>query len=245
MTLPKLETATYELTLPSTDISIKYRPFLVKEEKILLQALESGQQSDIINGIKDIVSACTFGVLNVEDLPTFDLEYVFLQIRAKSVGEISTVKILCPDDKETYVNVDIDLTKVEVQVDDSHTNNIVIDEDKKLGLVMKYPTMNTVEPDADVKGMRTNQLFKVIGKTIHQIYEGEKVYNAIDYTEQELNDFIENLSPEAFVKIQDFLTTMPRLRHEIEVENPNTKVKSKITLQGLVDFFVSPSHTIT
>src|SRR5210317_18305 len=125
MTLPIIETQTYELTLPSADVKVKYRPFLVKEEKILLQAMESEKQEEIVQALKDIVSACTYGKINADELPTFDLEYIFLQIRSKSVGEVAKLKVLCPDDKETYADVDVDLSKIDVQVDDTHTNNIV------------------------------------------------------------------------------------------------------------------------
>ena len=238
MALPVIETQTYELTLPSADVKVKYRPFLVKEEKVLLQALESQEQKEIINALKNIVSACTFGTLNVDELPTFDLEYVFLQIRAKSVGEVAKLKVLCPDDKTTYADVEVDLSKVDVQVDDKHTNNIVIDEDKKIGMILKYPTLNSVDPTTDFsKGVKTETLFEIIGNSIFQIYEGEKVYNASDYKKDELNKFIESLDSKSFTKVQEFYNTMPKLIHEIEVENPKTKVKSKVTLQGLTDFF--------
>jgi len=238
MALPIIETQTYELTLPSADVKVKFRPFLVKEEKVLLQALESQEQKEIINALKNIVSACTFGTLNVDELPTFDLEYVFLQIRAKSVGEVAKLKVLCPDDKTTYADVEVDLSKVDVQVDDKHTNNIVIDEDKKIGMILKYPTLNSVDPTADFsKGVKTETLFGIIGNSIFQIYEGEKVYNASDYKKDELNKFIESLDSKSFTKVQEFYNTMPKLIHEIEVENPKTKVKSKVTLQGLTDFF--------
>ena len=164
MALPILETATYELTLPSADIVVKYRPFLVKEEKVLLQALETQDDKEIKNAIKEIVNTCTFGSLDASKIPTFDLEYVFLQIRSKSVGEVANVRLLCQDDKETYVNTEVDLTKVEVQVDDKHTNNIIIDEDKNIGLVMKYPTIDTVDPTLNTKGLKTAQLFDMIIK---------------------------------------------------------------------------------
>ena len=238
MALPVIETQSYELTLPSADVTVKFRPFLVKEEKVLLQALESQEQKQIVNALKDIVSACTFGKLNVDDLPTFDLEYVFLQIRAKSVGEIAKLKVLCPDDKKTYVDIELDLSKIEVQVDDKHTNNIVIDEDKKIGMILKYPTLNSVDPTTDFsKGVKTDILFDIIGNSVFQIYEGEKVYNASDYKKDELDKFIESLDSKTFVKVQDFYNTMPKLIHEVEVENPKTKVKSNVTLQGLTDFF--------
>ena len=237
MALPIIETATYELTLPSSDVTVKFRPFLVKEEKILLQALESQEQKQIVQALKDIVHTCTFGQLNVDELPTFDLEYVFLKIRAKSVGEVAKIKVLCPDDKKTYANVDVDLNTVDVQVDDEHTNNIVIDENKKLGIIMKYPTLNSIDPTIDLKKENTKQLFDIIGKTIYQVYEGEKVYKASDYTKEELDKFVESLDNKTFSKIQKFYETMPRLLHIIEVENPETKVKSKVTLSGLTDFF--------
>ena len=238
MALPIIETQTYELTLPSADVKVKYRPFLVKEEKVLLQALESQEQKEIVNALKNIVNACTFGTLNVDELPTFDLEYVFLQVRAKSVGEVAKLKVLCPDDKTTYADAEVDLSKVEVQVDDKHTNNIVIDEDKKIGMILKYPTLNSVDPTTDFsKGVKTDVLFDIIGNSVFQIYEGEKVYNASDYKKDELDKFIESLDSKTFVKVQDFYNTMPKLIHEVEVENPKTKVKSNVTLQGLTDFF--------
>jgi len=238
MTLPIIETQTYELTLPSADIKVKYRPFLVKEEKILLQALESDKQNEIISALKQIVSACTFGSLNVDELPTFDLEYIFLNVRAKSVGEIAKLKVLCPDDNETYANVDIDLTKIEVQVDDAHNNNILIDENKKIGMILKYPTLGSVDPETNFNSTtNTKVIFDIISKSIYQIYEGEKIFNATDYTKDEMMKFIESLDSKTFKKLQDFYDTMPKLMHEIEVENPKTKVKSKVTLQGLTDFF--------
>jgi hypothetical protein len=238
MSLPIVETATYELTLPSTDIQVRYRPFLVKEEKVLLQAMESGEQKQQVQALKDIVKSCTFGSVNVEELPTFDLEYIFLQIRSKSVGEVAKLKVLCPDDKETYADVEVDLSKVEVQVDDSHTNNIIIDENKKLGILMKYPTLNSVDPAVDYsKAKQSKVLFDVIGKSIYQIYEGDKVYNATDYSQQELDKFVESLDSKTFNSIQKFYETMPKLTHEIEVTNPKTNVKSNVVLQGLTDFF--------
>jgi hypothetical protein len=150
MTLPIIETQTYELTLPSTDIKVKYRPFLVKEEKILLQAMESDKQKNY-RSFKKYSKRLYFGSLNVDELPTFDLEYIFLNIRAKSVGEIAKLKVLCPDDKETYADVDIDLTEIDVQVDDKHNNNILIDENKKIGMIMKYPTLGSVDPETNFR----------------------------------------------------------------------------------------------
>ena len=241
MALPILETATYELTLPSTDVQVKFRPFLVKEEKVLLQALESNDDVEIKNAIIDIVSTCTFGQVNAKALPTFDLEYVFLQVRSKSVGEIAKIRLLCPDDKETYVTKEVDLSKVEVQVDDEHTNEIKISDTIKM--IMKYPTIDTVDPKLNVKGMKTQQVFDMITGCIHSIIDGEKEHFVKDYTKDELNKFIESLDRKSFDKLNKFFDTMPQLRHEIEVENPKTKVKSKIVLKGAQDFFVLPSLT--
>ena len=241
MALPILETATYELTLPSADIVVKYRPFLVKEEKVLLQALETNDDVEIKNAIKDIVSTCTFGQIDASKLPTFDLEFVFLQIRSKSVGEIANIRLRCPDDKDTYVTKEIDLSKVEVQVDDEHTNEIVVNDNVKI--IMKYPTIDTVDPKLSVEGMKTQQVFDMITGCIHSIIDGEKEHFVKDYTKEELNKFIENLDRKAFDRLNKFFETMPQLRHEIEVENPKTKVKSKIVLKGAQDFFVLPSLT--
>ena len=237
MALPVLETNTFELTLPSSDVKVKYRPFLVKEEKILLQAMESQQQKQIVQALKDIVNVCTYGQLNVDELPTFDLEYVFLQIRAKSVGEIANLKILCPDTKKDYAEVEVDLSTVDVHVDDEHTNKIMVDEARKIQVLMKYPTLASVDPTKDYSKGDTKALFNVIAEGIYQIIEGEQVHQAKDYSREELDKFIESLDSKSFKKIQKFYETMPKLMHEIEVENPKTKVKSKITLSGLSDFF--------
>ena len=237
MALPVLETNTFELTLPSSDVKVKYRPFLVKEEKILLQAMESEQQKQIVQALKDIVSVCTYGQLNVDELPTFDLEYVFLQIRSKSVGEVAKLKVLCPDTKKDYAEVEVDLSTVDVQVDDEHNNKIMVDEGKQIGVLMKYPTLASVDPTKDYSKQNTKALFNVIGEGIYQIVEGDKVHMAKDYTKEELDQFVESLDSKSFKKIQRFYETMPKLMHEIEVENPKTKVKSKITLSGLSDFF--------
>jgi hypothetical protein len=238
MTLPTIETQTYELTLPSADVKVKYRPFLVKEEKILLQAMESEKQEEIVQALKDIVSACTYGKINADELPTFDLEYIFLQIRSKSVGEVAKLRVLCPDDKKTYADVDVDLSKIEVQVDDSHTNNIVIDDEKKIGMIMKYPTLSSVTSNTDLsKGLTSKTIFDMLRKSIYEVYQGEQTFKASDYSEDELQKFIESLDSKTFKKVQSFYETMPKLMHEMEITNPSTNVKSKVTLQGLSDFF--------
>ena len=246
MALPKVTTPTYELVLPSTDKKVKYRPFLVKEEKLLLIAMESENDVNIADSVKQVIKNCTFNEVDVEKLPVFDLEYVFLQIRAKSVGEIVKIKLLCPDDKKTYADVDVDLTKIDVQVDDKHTNKILFDDKRKLGMVLRYPSLSLFGPmKFDEKSNDPKQVFKLIVACIDHIFEGEKVYSSKDSNESELIDFLEQLPQKDFVKVKDFFDTMPQLKHEVEVENPKTKVKSKIVLQGLKDFFVSASPTST
>ena len=236
MALPKLNTPTYELEVPSSDEKIKYRPFLVKEEKILLMAMESKDNAQIINAVKEIVSSCTFEKLNVATMPMFDMEYIFLNIRAKSVGEVSNLKILCPDDKKTYANVELDLTKVEVQVGDEHSNKIELTDD--MGLIMTYPTIDSFL-ESGIETIDANNMLDVISTCILQIYEekGEKVYQAKDQTKKELTEFIESMNSGQFKKLQSFFDTMPKLTHTIQVKNPKTKKTSDVKLTGLNDFF--------
>ena len=243
MALPILETATYELTLPSSDVQVKYRPFLVKEEKILLLAMESDNAGEITKALKEIVHACTFGSINVDVLPTFDLEYIFLNVRAKSVGEVAKLKLLCPDDNETYGNVELDLSKVEVQVDDAHTNNIILDEERKLGVVMKYPNMKVLYTTKGVKTLSYEDIISLVTGCVDYIYEGEKNYPASESTPDELKQFFESLSQNQFTNLRKFFETMPRLRHETKVKNPKTGVESTITFSGLQDFFGLASPT--
>jgi len=236
MALPIIETPTYELTLPSEDKKVKFRPFLVKEEKIMLIALESGEEKQIQDATKTILSACTFDQLKIEQLPTFDIEYMFLQIRAKSVGEMSKFKVICPDDNETYTDIEIDLSKVEVQVDDEHVNKIVIDEQRQLGVVLKYPTLSMMS-NVQIQNADYDTAFDMMVGCIHEIFEKEKVYPGVDSTREELKDFLEKLPQASFEKIRKFFDTMPRLRHQQEVTNPKTGVKSTVTFSGLQDFF--------
>ena len=236
MALPKLNTPTYELEVPSTDEKIKYRPFLVKEEKILLMAMESKDNAQIINAVKDIVSSCTFEKLNVATMPMFDMEYIFLNIRAKSVGEVSKLKILCPDDKKTYASVELDLTKVEVQVGDDHSNKIELTDD--MGIIMTYPTIDSFL-ESGIETVNASNMLDVVGSCVLQIYEqkGEKVYQAKDQTKKELTEFIESMNSGQFKKLQSFFDTMPKLKHTIKVKNPKTKKSNDVTLSGLNDFF--------
>ena len=236
MALPKLTTPTYELEIPSTDEKIKYRPFLVKEEKILLIALESGESKDIINAVKEIVSECTFGKVDLGILPMFDVEYIFLNIRSKSVGEVSTLRLLCPDDGETYANVEVNLNDVQVQVDEGHNNKIELTDE--MGIIMTYPNIDSYT-ESGITDITASNMLDVIGTCILQIYDkgGEEVFEAKDQTKKELVEFVEQLSSKQFADLQAFFDTMPKLKHEVEIENPKTKVKSKVVLQGLSDFF--------
>ena len=236
MALPKLNTPTYELEVPSTDEKLKYRPFLVKEEKILMLAMESKENAQIIQAVKDIVSTCTFEKLDVSSLPMFDIEYIFLNIRAKSVGEVSKIKLLCPDDKKTYTTVEVNLTEVEVQVDDKHTNKIELTDD--MGVIMTYPTIDTFA-EIGIEDINASNMLDVVASSILQIYEqkGEKVYNSKDQTKKELTEFVESMNSGQFKKVQNFFETMPKLKHTVKVTNPNTKKTSDVTLTGLNDFF--------
>jgi hypothetical protein len=243
MALPKVDTPTYELTLPSQDITVKFRPFLVKEEKILYMAMESGQSKDMINAIREIVKACTFDALKVDELPMFDLEYIFLQLRAKSAGEIANFKILCPDDGKTYTDVEVDLSKVNVEVDDNHNNRIVIDEKRQLGMVLRYPTISNSSVGTDANKIDVNTIFTILCDSIDHVFEGEKIYPSKDISKDEVKDFLESLPQSAFLKIREFFDTMPKLRHDVEVTNPKTGEKRTVTLEGLTDFFGYASPT--
>jgi ribosome-associated translation inhibitor RaiA len=209
---------------------------LVKEEKILLIAMESEKPEDIIEAVKQIVSACTFDKLDLGTMPMFDVEYIFLQIRAKSIGEISKLKLLCPDDNKTYADVEVKLDDVKVQVEDDHTNKIEIE--KGMGMIMTYPTIDSLK-SLGIQTINATNMLDVIGSCILQIYEndGEKVYEAADQTKKEVSDFIEQLQTKHFHKVQRFFDTMPKLKHTLKLKNPKTKKTSEITLIGLNDFF--------
>ena len=238
MALPLANVAKYELTLPSQQKTINFRPFLVKEEKILLMAMESGESKEMISAIKEIVKSCTFGELLAENHPMFDIEYVFLQIRAKSVGEVAKLKVLCPDDGETYGDVDVDLSKIEVMVDDDHSNNIMIDEDRKLGVTMKYPSLKDIDGDTLTGEVNIEKTYKMIENSVESIYEGETVHMAKDLEKNELTEFLDNLSADQMKKLTAFYNSMPRLEHKVMVKNPKTEVESEVTLKGLASFFV-------
>ena len=240
MPLPTIETPTYELKMPSSGKKIKYRPFLVKEEKILIIALESRNQNEITNAVKDVLKKCilTRGV-KVDDLPTFDIEYIFLNIRAKSIGEDIRLTVTCPDDRETQVPVTIYVDEIKVTKPEGHTNDVVIDD--KLTLRMKYPSLNqfvesNFEVDDDPEAL-VNKTFKVVADCMDTVFTEEDAWEAKDYTSSERVKFVEQLNSKQYKKVENFFATMPKLSHTIEVVNPNTKKKSSIVLEGLADFF--------
>ena len=237
MALPRIDVPTYELVVPSTDEKVKYRPFLVKEEKLLLIALESGKNEDILRGVKEIVDACTFNKLKLGDMPMFDVEYIFLQIRGKSVGEVSKLKLLCEDDGETYANVEVDLNDINVEVSENHTNKIELTDE--MGIIMKYPTLDAFN-DTGISEINSKNMLDVISSCILQIYDkkGEEVFDAKDQTQEELTNFIGDLNSKQFKDLQNFFETMPKLQHTVIVKNPKTEVENKVVLQGLNDFFV-------
>ena len=243
MALPIVETPRFELTLPSTDMKVQYRPFLVKEEKVLYMALESGDENQMQSATKDILTAVTFNKIDVETLPTFDVEYIFLQVRAKSVGEVAKFKIICPDDSETYGDIEVDISKVEVQVDDAHTNDVILDEKRKLGVMLKYPNIKVLYDTQGIKALKYEDIIKLIIGCVDYIYEGEKNYPISESTQEELKEFFENLSQDQFSKIRKFFDSMPKLRHVTKVKNPKTGVESTVTFSGLQDFFGLASPT--
>ena len=240
MPLPTIATPTYELKLPSTGKKLKYRPFLVKEEKILILALESQNPNEITNAVKDVLKKCiiTRGV-KIDELPTFDIEYLFLNIRAKSIGELIEIKVTCPDDGKTEVDVKVYVDVIEVNRPKGHKQDIPLDE--KMTLRMKYPSLNQfIETNFELEESpqdTVNKTFKVIANCIDTVFTEEDAWDAKDYTFKERVEFIEQLSSKQYKEVEKFFATMPKLSHTIEVENPETKVKSSVVLEGLSDFF--------
>ena len=240
MPLPTIATPTYELTLPSTGKKVKYRPFLVKEEKLLILALDSKDQMEITNSVKDVLKKCvlTRGI-KIDDLPTFDIEYLFLNIRAKSVGEDINLVVTCPDDKKTEVPVTIYVDEIEVIKSKEHSKDITLDKD--MTLRMKYPSLNQfVENNFDIEDSpetTVSKTFQLVADCMETVFTKEDAWDSNDYSPEERMQFIEQLSSKQFKEVEKFFATMPKLSHTIEVTNPNTKKKSSIVLEGLADFF--------
>ena len=238
MPLPKIATPTYELELPSTGETIKYRPFLVKEEKLLVIALESEDNKQITNAIKAVLKSCvlTKGI-KIELLPTFDIEYLFLNIRGKSVGEELEVNIICPDDDETEVPVTINLDDIEVQKEEDHTNKIKLDD--KIMMEMKYPSLEQfIKNNFDFNEKNAmDQSFELISTCIDKVYTEDEVWSTADCTKKEVKEFLESMNSSQFQSIEKFFSTMPNLTHTIKVTNPKTKVENDVVLEGLASFF--------
>ena len=240
MPLPKIATPSYELELPSTGKTIQYRPFLVKEEKLLVIALESEDTKQITNAIKAVIRSCvlTKGI-KVETLPTFDIEYLFLNIRGKSVGEDIDVKLTCPDDNETEVSVNVNLDDIQVEKPEGHSNRIKLD--KNLMMELKYPSLNEfIKNNFDPNDTTKNpmeQSFELIGSCISKIYNEDEVWAASDCSKKEISDFLDSMNSTQFKEVEKFFETMPRLTHTIKVVNPKTKVESDVVLEGLASFF--------
>ena len=238
MPLPKIATPTYELVLPSNNKTIKYRPFLVKEEKLLVLALESEDSKQITNAIKAVLSSCikTRGV-KVETLPTFDIEYLFLNIRGKSVGEVIEVNLYAPDDGVTSVPVEINIDDIQVNKDENHTNKIKLDDN--LMMEMKYPSLDQfINNNFDVGGeVNLEKSFELIAASIETVYNDEEVWSASDCTKKELVAFLEQMNTLQFKKVEKFFETMPKLSHEVTFINPKTKKENTVLLEGLTSFF--------
>ena len=239
MPLPKINTPTYDLTLPSTGKKIKYRPFLVREEKILIMAMESENMTEITNSIVQILTDCILTEnVKVETLSTFDIEYLFLNIRARSVGETVDINITCPDDEETQVEMSIDIDSIKIQKTRGHKNIIKLDDD--LSMKLRYPSLqqfieNNFETGENIS--EVGQSLSMITSCIDMIYNDEESWESSDYSKKELDEFVEQMNTKQFKQIEKFFTTMPKLSHKLMVKNPNTGVESEVVLEGLAAFF--------
>jgi len=235
MALPKLDTPTYTLELPSTGEEIKYRPFLVKEQKTLLILQESEDKRDIINGLQKIVTDCTFDKLNMSKMPIFDFEYLFLKIRCKSVGETAELNLTCPDDNVTTVPVTINLDEIDVQVTEEHTDTIKITDN--INMVLRWPTIHDVGDVEVTTDNLVDNVLALLKKCITQINEGDTIHNRTDMSSEELDEFIDSLPSDTFEDVGKYFETMPQLLHVVNITNPNTKVDNEIVIQGLESFF--------
>ena len=235
MALPKLDTPTYTLELPSTGEEIKYRPFLVKEQKTLLILQESEDKRDIINGLQKIVTDCTFDKLNMSKMPIFDFEYLFLKIRCKSVGETAELNLTCPDDNVTTVPVTINLDEIDVKVTEEHTDTIKITDN--INMVLRWPTIHDVSDVEITTDNLVDNVFALLKKCITKINEGDTIHNRTDMSSEELDEFIDSLPSDTFEDVGKYFETMPQLLHVVNITNPNTKVDNEIVIQGLESFF--------
>ena len=238
MPLPKISTPTYELVLPSSGKKVKYRPFLVKEEKILIMALESEDTKQITSAIKSVLSDCILSRgIKIDKLATFDIEYLFLNIRGKSVGETVEVNVTCPDDGQTKVEMVIDIDSIKIQKDSNHSDIIRLDD--SLSVQMNYPSLDQfIETNFDTSNnSQVDESLNVIMSCIKQVYNEEEAWEASNCTKKELRDFVESMNSKQFKEVENFFETMPKLSHKVKVMNPNTKVESEVVIEGLASFF--------
>ena len=236
MALPKVGYPTFELELPSTGKTVKYRPFLVKEEKVLLLALETQDEKEVLNAVKDLIKNCVISRLKVDTLPSFDLEYIFLKIRAASIGEMITLTVTCLDDNETQVEAQININEVEVTKPEGHDKKIMFEDG--MGIVMRYPSMKQfVDREFLNKDLKTEEVYDFIADSIDQIFTDEEVFDSSTTTKKEFRTFVDGLTTKQFEKIQQFYVTCPKLSHKFTVVNPNTGKDSEYTIEGLQSFF--------
>ncbi len=236
MALPQVALPTYELKIPSTGKTVKFRPFVVKEEKLLLLALESKNQKNIEDAVKQLLKGCIQSRVKIDNLPIFDLEFIFLQIRAVSVGEIIEMNVTCKDDNETRVKYNLNLAEVQVKFPEGHSNKIELSD--KMGIIMKYPSMNEFVKNSIIGSeMNAGDILDVVANCIDQIYDGEDVYDSSTTTKKEFVEFLENLTNNQFEKLQKFFETAPSLSHTFSVTNPNTGKESEFVIEGLANFF--------
>ena len=233
MALPKLDTPIYQLELPSNQQVVKYRPFLVKEQKILMMAQDADDKEDSYNMLAEIVDGCTFNNVDIKTMPIFDFEYLFMKIRCKSVGESAELSVLCPDDGVTRVPVTVNLDGIDVQVEDGHSNVIGVNDSIKI--IMRYPTVNDIKSVSEAETL--NNVMTLLKVCINEIHDGDTIHNMIDVTSKELDEFIDSLPTDTFEKMAIFFDTMPKLTHVIEVKNPKTEVTSEVVIQGMESFF--------
>ena len=232
MALPRIDTPTYQLTLPSTQQKIDFRPFLVREQKIIMMAQESQDEKQMVRAMSDLVTSCTFNKFDVNKLPIFDVEYMFLKIRGKSIGETVELNLMCPDDGETQVPTKINLEEIEVSMTVGHSNMIDITDNIKLQL--RYPVYNDATEVNSLE--QSDGVFKLLTRCIDKIIYGDQEYNRVDITDKEIEEFIDQLNTDQFNNIVEFFNTMPKLRHVVQITNPKTKIKSEVVLEGLQNF---------
>jgi hypothetical protein len=232
MALPRLDVPTYELTLPSTNKVIKYRPFLVKEQKLLYISQQGNDEKEIADSIGQLVKNCTFNSIDPLISPMFDIEYIFLQLRSKSVGDVIELNLPCPDDNKTRVKTKVNIQDVSVQMTTGHTNEVILSDSIKM--ILRYPILRDMKT---IKGKNeVEQVFDILMKCIHEVHHGDKIYNAVDVTDEDLETFIEQMTTQQLNSVMDFFTTMPKLRHVIQITNPKTKKKGEVVVEGLQNF---------